>query len=513
MKRIIAVSIVCILFLTFFNGLFLFNLPSVSGANIYVDDSGGADFMRIQYAINAASPGDWIYVYNGTYNERVTIDKYLRLIGNGSGLSVIDGQGIDDFVIEVKADDAYIQGFTIKNNHEGTGILMDGNDTILITENTIRDTQFGIYISNSINCIIYHNNFINNINNAHDVSSNHWNKDYPIGGNYWDDYVGVDIDDDNIGDTPHNIPGSGNLDNYPIFNPITELPDASFNYSPLVIYTLDLVQFNDTSKDIDGEIVSWFWSFGDDNTSSLQHPNHTYADDGQFVVSLNLTDDCGALNQTMTNIVVLNQPPIAEFNYTPLVPNDIQDINFSDISIDLDGIIESWNWSFGDGTYSNLSNPLHKYEDDGVYTVTLFVFDDDGAEDTIIQQIEVVNVAPSPGFIYNPQDPTKNDTLNFQDVSSDPDGVVISWYWDLGDGTTSNEENPSHKYSYGGTYKITLVVTDDDGASSTLTNNVRIIEIAAPTEDYTGWVIVLAAFSLIFIVLIGIVFYFMKKFG
>ena len=123
------------------------------------------------------------------------------------------------------------------------------------------------------------------------------------------------------------------------------------------------------------------------------------------------------------------------------------------------------------------------------------------------------NVAPSAGFRFNPSDPNLNDTIIFQDVSSDPDGYIVSWSWNLGDGTISDEENPSHKYNYGGTYEVTLTVVDDDGAVSTFTNNVRIIEKTAPTEDYTGWIIVLIVFIIIFIAMIGIVFYFTKKFG
>ena len=59
----------------------------------------------------------------------------------------------------------------------------------------------------------------NNIINAYDECYNIWNDTYPSGGNYWDDYSGVDENDDGIGDTPYNISGASNQDCYPLIHP------------------------------------------------------------------------------------------------------------------------------------------------------------------------------------------------------------------------------------------------------------------------------------------------------
>ncbi|MFK8024909.1 MAG: PKD domain-containing protein, partial [Ilumatobacter sp.] len=64
--------------------------------------------------------------------------------------------------------------------------------------------------------------------------------------------------------------------------------------------------------------------------------------------------------------------------------------------------------------------------------------------------------------------------------SSDPDGTVVSWDWDLGDGTTASGENISHTYAAEGTYTVSLTVTDDDGFTDTTTDGITVADIAAP---------------------------------
>ena len=352
-------------------------LPNIkinaSGSGIYVNTNGEQDYTSIQKAIDSASNGDTIYVNSGVYNENININKKINLIGEGKGISIINANNSEQ-AIYVSTNNITIQDFTIKNSQ--IGITIKNSFNITIKENTIQQTNIGINIDNSSNNIIYSNNFINNTNNAYDKYNNTWyNIDLKIG-NYWSNYNKTDADNNNIADTPYNIPGGNNIDKYPLMLPITKKPYVSFTYTPLTPTTQQAVQFNDTSYDTDGYITSWLWDFGDQNTSTLKNPNHRYIDNGIYTITLHTNDDLGITNYTIKSINVLNVKPTANFIYTPETPSDIQNISFIDNSNDIDGYIISWLWDFGDQTTSTLKNPNHRYQDDGLYTIKLTLTDD-----------------------------------------------------------------------------------------------------------------------------------------
>lgn len=82
----------------------------------YVNDDGGADFTKIQDAINAASDGDTIFVYSGTYHENIVVNKDdLTLVGEDKEATIIDGQGTGN-VVYLTADNITISSFSIQNS-------------------------------------------------------------------------------------------------------------------------------------------------------------------------------------------------------------------------------------------------------------------------------------------------------------------------------------------------------------------------------------------------------------
>jgi len=203
--------------------------------------------------------------------------------------------------------------------------------------------------------------------------------------------------------------------------------------------------FTDASTDSDGTIVGWDWDFGDGNTSTAQNPSHTYAAAGTYTVSLTVTDDDSDTGSTSRPVTVTapNVPPAADFTFTA---NHLV-VNFTDASTDSDGTIVSWLWNFGDGNTSTAQNPGHTYAAGGTYTVTLTVTDNDSAVDSISKPVTVTaNIPPTAGFTYS----INGLTVTFTDTSSDPDGTIVSWLWNFGDGNTSTLQNPIHTYLSGG---------------------------------------------------------------
>jgi PKD repeat protein len=147
-----------------------------------------------------------------------------------------------------------------------------------------------------------------------------------------------------------------------------------------------------------------------------------------------------------------------------------------------------WFWSFGDGSTSAESDPVHLYTIDGVYTVTLTVTNFDGSHSvTKANYITVIKsvAAPEATFVSTGTSGSKPLTVKFIDTSSN---APNSWAWSFGDGGTSAEQNPTHIYVNKGSFTVTLTATND-GGSATVTKGGYITvseESMAPVASFTA---------------------------
>ncbi len=185
--------------------------------------------------------------------------------------------------------------------------------------------------------------------------------------------------------------------------------------------------------------------------------------------------------------------PMADVNgpYIGLVGEAI--IFNSSGSDDVDGNIVEYRWDFGDESgYYYGENPVHTYSETGTFLITLRVTDNEGLEDTAIKLCIVspqLNIEP----VVNMNGPYEGNVeipVRFNSSGTrDPDGTIIGYRWDFGDGSEYNYgENPRHTYSEIGNYYVTLQVTDTDRASATATSLCTIFDPSnrAPTADANG---------------------------
>jgi len=142
---------------------FTFLIGEGAAKTITVDDSGGANYLRIQDAIGIAKTGDMIRVYDGIYRENIVITKKIDLIGNGSAMTTIDGGGDGD-VVRISTDWVNMSGLSIidsSGNRKYYGLKLDSWNTT-ISFNSFSNHSHGIYMEDSITCTIENNTFFDN---------------------------------------------------------------------------------------------------------------------------------------------------------------------------------------------------------------------------------------------------------------------------------------------------------------------------------------------------------------
>lgn len=155
-KSIIWILILIVLVSNFIPIISSYKIPSKN--IIYVDDDGGADYTKIQDAIDNASDGDTVYVYSGFYEEYVTVNREIILQGEDRNTTIIKGNSSIYFigVVTIYADSVEIYNFTIQNGNWGIRIK-DSTNNIIRGNNLYYQRADGIYLWNSTHNILSDN--------------------------------------------------------------------------------------------------------------------------------------------------------------------------------------------------------------------------------------------------------------------------------------------------------------------------------------------------------------------
>ena len=251
-------------------------------------------------------------------------------------------------------------------------------------------------------------------------------------------------------------------------------PTGGFTSSPATICPGETIQFdNQSSSNATG--YSWFFPGGFPETSMEENPSVTYFNEGVYDVILIVENAAGSDTIQALAYVEVLPLPFSQFN---TIING-QEVTFNNLSSNA----ESYSWTFGDGAGSNEENPVHTYDQGGVYVVELVAIN---SCDTAISSAFLTIVDPPiASFKANSTSGCAPYPIQFVDLSQ---GVVDFWYWEFpgGNPETSTEQNPVVIYENQGIFPVTLIVTNASG-SDTLSqqNYVNISDLPLPEFSFS----------------------------
>lgn len=229
--------------------------------------------------------------------------------------------------------------------------------------------------------------------------------------------------------------------------------------------------------------ASYFWDFGDGDTSTSFEPTHTYADTGTFIVSIAVIIDENGLQCSDTGKYLMFVYPTfnPEFTFENVCNND--SAKFIDIttSAGYDDVIE-WNWIFGDGTpNATLENPSHFYASSGDYEVILFARSEKGC--TRLDS-NTITIHPLPNASFaNPQPICAGDDATFISTTTILLGGIDSIYWEMGNSIISYSDSLNN-YPLAGVFPIKLFTMSDLGCIDSIEKNLTVN--ALPTVNTSG---------------------------
>ena len=207
------------------------------------------------------------------------------------------------------------------------------------------------------------------------------------------------------------------------------------------------VSFTDLST---GEPTTYIWDFGDGVIVEEINPVHTYLMNNIYSVCLTVMNDFSENTFCQDITIENNIPIIAAFDFS-----GDPEVMFNNLST---GEINSWDWDFNDGYFSEEQNPTHLFENNGIYNVCLTVEGPIGSN-TVCQEVNI-DGHPSPVALF---DFTGDPIITFSDLSVN---APSAWSWNFGDGNFSTEQNPIHTYLTNGDYEVCLTASNINGENT-----------------------------------------------
>ncbi|KPA14768.1 PKD domain-containing protein [Candidatus Magnetomorum sp. HK-1] len=237
------------------------------------------------------------------------------------------------------------------------------------------------------------------------------------------------------------------------------------------------VQFDGTrSKDPDGKITKFHWTFGDGQTGNGSAPVHVYAMPGTYLANLTVTDDSKTSTQSDTDAVtiIVNAAPIADAGPDQVVTPGARVHLDATASIDPDGNIEKYIWHLGNGTIIEGSKITYVYTQAGCYAALLEVHDQTGHDQAVNfdETIIYVNHPPvadaGPDLLVAPDEEFILDARKSYDL----DGKIVSYKWTFSDNQlASNEPVVKRHFRSPGIYTAILRITDSSNVNNSVSQD------------------------------------------
>ena len=249
-------------------------------------------------------------------------------------------------------------------------------------------------------------------------------------------------------------------------------PDIAFTVAPTSVCAGEEFSFVNSTTGISG----LQWDFGDGTGSTLNSPTHAYAEGGTYMVELSATSIANGCTSSLIQPVIVSPTPVAAFTPTPA--SGCIDLTVAFENNTVGGDFSQWN--FGNGNTSALPAPFHTYTVPGSYTVRLVAGSLNGCTDTVTA---VVVAHPLPTSAFSLSAAQSCDVSDVVQTLNASQGAV-GFFWDLGNGETSELNQPQVVYDTPGTYTIQLTTTNQFGceAVSSATYTLHLAPLAAFTS-------------------------------
>jgi gliding motility-associated-like protein len=246
-------------------------------------------------------------------------------------------------------------------------------------------------------------------------------------------------------------------------------PAASFSINPSICLG-QLAQLVNSSSIPSGTIASWKWFFGDGQTQTNSNGNtftHLYSAYGTYQVKLVTVSNNGCISDTARETIIVNAIPVAAFTMPASVCMPNGAVNFTNTSTVADNLALTYSWNFGDGSApSTAVNASHVYASISSYNIRLRATSSAGCFKDSTRIFSAFYDKPVARFNVSPSILCQGTPNTFTDLSTAPNSTINSRLWTFGDGSTSQQANPTKTYAAPGNYEVTLVVTNPENCVS-----------------------------------------------